>query len=169
MNHLESLISEYYDWKGYLLKRNINVGKRQRGGYDMELDIVAYNPETKHLVHIEPSLDAYGWEKRIARYRKKFEAGKDYIFTEVFPWLDKTTPLEQIAVPTRHPKGRHEIGGGKIKSVDEFICQIRNEVITMGEASKNAIPERLPLLRTIQLCYSGYYKNLTTNLCPIEK
>jgi hypothetical protein len=27
MSHLENLIAEYYDWKGYLVKRNIKVGK----------------------------------------------------------------------------------------------------------------------------------------------
>jgi hypothetical protein len=27
MSHLEDLIAEYYDWQGYVVKRNIRVGK----------------------------------------------------------------------------------------------------------------------------------------------
>jgi hypothetical protein len=35
MNHLEQLVYEYYDWKGYLVKNNILVGKRKEGGYEI--------------------------------------------------------------------------------------------------------------------------------------
>ncbi len=56
MNHLEKLTRQYYDWKGYLVKGNVKVGRLTRGGWGGELDIVAYNPQTNHLVHIEPSL-----------------------------------------------------------------------------------------------------------------
>jgi len=55
MSHLEALIAEYYDWKGYLVKRNIKVGRLKHGGWEMELDVVAYDPNTKHLIHLEPS------------------------------------------------------------------------------------------------------------------
>lgn len=158
MNHLETLIAEFYDWKGYLVKRNINVGKRAAGGWEMELDIVAYHPETGHLVHVEPSLDAYNWEKRETRYRKKFEAGKKHIFKSVFPWLDHKTTLQQIAVPTGHPKDRDFVGGGEIISVDEFAAKIKAEVIQAGNMARNAIPEQYPLLRTLQLSYCGYYR-----------
>jgi hypothetical protein len=44
MSHLEDLIVEYYDWRGYLVKRNIRVGPLAHGGWEMELDIVAYIP-----------------------------------------------------------------------------------------------------------------------------
>ncbi len=30
MSHLEDLIAEFYDWKGYLVKRNIKVGPKNR-------------------------------------------------------------------------------------------------------------------------------------------
>ncbi len=58
MSHLEDLIAEYYDWRGYLVKRNIKVGRLQHGGWEMELDVIAYHPHTNHLIHLEPSLDA---------------------------------------------------------------------------------------------------------------
>jgi len=71
MNHLEQLTYEYYDWLGYLVKHNIKVGKLKRGGWEMELDIVAYNPTTNHLIHMEPSIDGYSWETRETHFRKK--------------------------------------------------------------------------------------------------
>ena len=67
MSHLESLIAEYLEWQGYLVKRNLKVGKRDRGGYEMELDIVGLNPKTQTIVHYEPSLDALTWDKRELR------------------------------------------------------------------------------------------------------
>ena len=44
MSHLEDLLAEYYDWKGYLVKRNIKVGRLNHGGWEMELDVIAYHP-----------------------------------------------------------------------------------------------------------------------------
>lgn len=78
-NHLEQLIAEWYEYQGYFVRRNILVGKRAKGGYECELDIVAFHPLTKHLVHIEPSLDANSWAVREARFKRKFDAGRKYI------------------------------------------------------------------------------------------
>jgi hypothetical protein len=47
MSHLESLIVEYLEWQIYLVKRNLKVGRRANGGYEMELDIVRLNPKTR--------------------------------------------------------------------------------------------------------------------------
>ena len=58
VNHLEQLVAEWYEYQGYFVRKNVLVGKRAKGGYECELDIVAFNPATKKLVHIEPSLDA---------------------------------------------------------------------------------------------------------------
>lgn len=64
MNHLEVLLFKYYDWQDYLVRSNIKVGRLNHGGYKGKLDIVAYNPHTQHLIHLEPSNDAHNWEKR---------------------------------------------------------------------------------------------------------
>src|SRR5713226_9215043 len=98
MSHLETLIAEYLDWQGYLVMRNKKVGRLRHGGWEMELDIVGYHPKTGDLVHYEPSIDAIGWDKRKARYKKKFDAGHKYIFKELFPWLDPSTEIHQFAV-----------------------------------------------------------------------
>ena len=38
------------EFQGYFIRRNILVGKRTKGGYECELDIVAFNPLTKHFI-----------------------------------------------------------------------------------------------------------------------
>jgi len=160
MSHLEDLIAEYYDWKGYLVKRNIKVGKLGHGGWEMELDVMAFDPHTGHLVHVEPSIDAHSWSVREQRFAKKFNAARKYIFSEIFTWLDSSMEIEQIAVLVSHPKGRDELAGAKIISIDELMAKIRREVMGCGIVAKNAIPEQYPNLRTMQLSHNGYYKSL---------
>ena len=70
-NHLETLVAEWYEFRGYFVLRNVRVGKLPTGGYACELDIVAFHPENSHLVQVEPSLDADPWAKREERFRKK--------------------------------------------------------------------------------------------------
>lgn len=162
MSHLESLIAEYLDWQGYLVRRNLKVGRLRHGGWEMELDVIAYHPHTRDLVHYEPSIDAHKWERREERFGKKFSAARKYIFTEVFSWLPADTPLRQLAVLPSHPADRHEIAGGRIQSIDELLAEIRSKIITCGPAAKNAIPELYPLLRTLQLSHCGYARPLLT-------
>jgi len=158
MTHLESLIVEYLEWNGFLVKRNIKVGRLKHGGWAMELDAVGFNPQTGDLVHYEPSIDALSWAKREVRYKKKFEAGRKYIFKELFSWLPPYTKLEQIAVFVSHPQGRDTIAGGRIISIDELVAEIRSKVVACGQLNRNAIPEQYPLLRTIQLSHVGYHR-----------
>ncbi len=159
-SHLESLIHEYLEWQGYLVRRNLKVGKLPHGGWEMELDLIGYHPTTQDLVHYEPSLDALSWDKREARYKKKFSAARKYLFTEVFSWLPPDTHLRQIAVLVNHPRGRDELAGGVLMSVDEITAEIRGKVIACGIMAKNAISESYPLLRTVQLSHVGYYSAL---------
>lgn len=75
-NHLESLVAEWYEFNGYFVRRNVKVGRRPQGGYECELDVVAFSPEKNSIVHVEPSLDADTWQERERRYAKKFRAGR---------------------------------------------------------------------------------------------
>ena len=160
MSHLEDLIAEYYDWKGYLVKQNIKVGRLNHGGWEMELDVIAFDPHTGHLVHLEPSIDAHSWAIREQRFRKKFKAAKKYIFSEIFTWPDQKTKIEQIAILVSHPKGRDSLAGAKLISIDELMLEIKQNIRKCGITAKNAIPEQYPLLRTLQLAENGYYHSL---------
>ncbi len=158
MSHLEDLIAEYYDWRGYVVKRNIKVGRLPRGGWEMELDILAYHPHSSHLLHIEPSIDAHSWKRREDRFAKKFRAGKKYIFENVFTWLPKNTYIERVAILVSHPKNRDVLAGAHIRSIDEFMSEVRTEIENWGIVAKKAIPEQYRHLRTIQLVHNGYYR-----------
>jgi hypothetical protein len=158
VNHLEGLIAEYYDWKGYLVKRNVKVGKRDAGGWEMELDIVAFDPHSGHLLHVEASLDAHAWVKREARYAKKFSLGEKYILNEVFTWLPSDTVVDRIAIFPSCPKDRTHIAGGRLMSIDRFMRLVRDEIEKGYPIAKDAIPEQYPLLRTLQLALKGYYR-----------
>jgi hypothetical protein len=157
MYHLETLIAEYLEWQGYLVRRNTKVGRLKHGGWEMELDIVAFNHRTQDLVHYEPSIDALSWEKREARHAKKFQAGKRYILKELFSWLSPGTTIRQIAVFISHPRGRDSLAGGVIVSIDELMAEIRGKILACGPMARNAISEQFPTLRTIQMALVGYY------------
>lgn len=161
MSHLESLIAEYLEWQGFLIKRNMKVGRRQRGGWEMELDVVGLNPKTQTIVHYEPSIDADTWGVRETRYEKKFQLARKYMFTEIFHWLPRSTHIEQIAVFYNHPRGRDTIAGAKIMSIDELMCEIRAKVAARGPMISNAISEQYPLLRTIQMSHAGYCRAIS--------
>lgn len=151
MSHLEDLVVEYYDWLGYLIKRNIKVGRLSHGGWEMELDVIAYHPQTDHLIHLEPSLDADSWGRREIRFEKKFSAGRKYILQDIFPWLSEKTEIDQVAILISHPQNRDELSGGRLISVDEFIAAIKEDITKLGVVSSNAISEQYPLLELYNL------------------
>ena len=123
-NFLEQMVAEWYELEGYFVRRNVWVGKRDKGGYECELDIVAFNPESKHLVQIEPSMDASSWAERERRYKKKFQAGQKYI-PELFKGIDLPKEIDQIAVFVFASKqNRQVLAGGKILLVSELLEQI---------------------------------------------
>jgi hypothetical protein len=155
MNHLESLVREYLEWRGYLVRSNEKVNALRHGGYEMELDIVGYEPHEKTVVHYEPSIDGYSWEKREKRFQRKFELGRKYIPTEVFPWLPPDVHIHQIAICVVRGK-RKTVGGATLLTVDEFVAEVRQAVIDEGPADSNAISETYPMLRTIQFACVGY-------------
>ena len=158
MSHLEDLLVQWYEWRGYIVRRNVKVGRLSHGGWEGELDIVAYHPVTHELVHLEPSIDALSWVKREQRFAKKFTCGKKYVRRDVFPWLKRNSLLRQIAVLISRGKERTSIAGGEIITVDEIVADIKADVLREGKMAAAAIPEQFDLLRTIQLTLCGYYR-----------
>lgn len=152
MNHLEQLTAEWYEFQGYFVRRNIQVGRREKGGYECELDVVAFCPERNRLVHIEPSMDAHTWTTREQRYAKKFEAGRKYI-PGLFNGIKLPEDIEQIALLGYGSKANVQtLAGGKIMTSAEFLAEI-TEGIAGRSIAKAAIPEQFPLLRTLQFAY----------------
>jgi|ERR1044071_1717970 hypothetical protein len=165
-NHLENLVAEWYECKGYFIRRNVKVGRRLRGGYEGELDIVGFNPRTKHLVHIEPSLDANSWAERERRYAKKFDAGKRHI-PGLFKGLDLPKEIEQIALFVfASNKTRKTLAGGKVMLVAELLEEIFS-VLKSQSIYTNMIDEQKPLLRTLQFV-AEYRRTVFTVLTGAE-
>jgi hypothetical protein len=167
-NHLEDLVAEWYQFRDYFVRRNISVNPRKKGGFETELDIVAFNPESRRLVHLEPSLDAYSWRKREERYKRKFEAGKKHI-PKIFNLDPHEHPIEQFAILgfCGRNKRKHKqdtIGGGQIKHVSALLAEIFEEIKERKLASK-AISEQFPLLRTLQYV-AEYWDDISSVMKP---
>jgi hypothetical protein len=149
MNHLEQLVAEWYEYRGYFVRRNVQVGKRAKGGYECELDVVAFHPEREHLVHIEPSMDAHTWAKREARFTKKFQAGRKHIPT-LFKGIAVPSDIEQIALLGFASNANVKtLAGAAVMTASELFVEIVSELKAKRMASA-AVPESYPLLRTLQ-------------------
>lgn len=150
MNHLEQLTAEWYEYSGYFVRRNIRVGKRPNGGYDCELDVVAFHPGTKHLIHIEPSMDAHPWAKREERYEKKFAAGRKHI-PNLFRGIEIPADIEQVAIFGFGGRGPSPtVAGGRVMLVQDLLHEI-TVMLRTKKIEREAVPEQFPLLRTVQL------------------
>jgi hypothetical protein len=147
-NHLEQLVAEWYQFQGYFVRRNVQVGPRPKGGYECELDVVAFHPSLHRLVQIEPSLDADKWEKRELRYKKKFDAGQLYI-PELFDGLVLPAQIDQVALFVYGGSKHSTVGGGRVLLIRDFMREILESIRTRRVDSA-AIPEEFSLLRTLQ-------------------
>jgi len=149
MNHLEQLVAEWLQYRKYFVRMSVLVGPRERGGFEGELDVVGFNPISRHFVHVECSLDALAWQKRETKFRIKFERGKRFC-PELFRGLPTPTHLDQIAVIQVPNVNRREIGEGRLITVRELIHEIYVGLEGTNPL-KGAVPSNLPLLRTLQL------------------
>jgi hypothetical protein len=149
MNHLEQLVSERLQYNGYFVRVSVHVGARPNGGFEGELDVVALNPVTKHLLHVECSLDALSADKREERFAAKFERGKKYI-REAFRGIELPEKLEQVLVLQFASGIVRSIGGARLVTVREFVHEMFEGLKGTSPGSK-AVPSNLPLLRTIQV------------------
>ncbi len=161
-NHLEELVAEWYEYQGYFVRRNVLVGKRAKGGYAGELDIIAFSPTLNHLVHVEPSMDADSWATRERRYKKKFNLGREHI-PALFKGFKLPKTIEQIALLSFASKANHQtLAGGKIVLVPELLQEIFESLKSKNIAS-NAVSENMPLLRTLQFV-SDNWKTINTSM-----
>jgi hypothetical protein len=149
MNHLEQLVAEWLQYNKYFVRTAVQVGKRANGGFEGELDVVAYHFSKKHLLHIECSLDSLSKEKREERFLKKFEKGRNYI-KHAFEGLELPGVPEQIAILQFATDATPMLGGAKLITVKQFVLEILDGLKGKSPAS-GAVPSTFPLLRTLQL------------------
>ena len=95
---------------------------------------------------------------REERYRKKFEAGRNYI-PALFQGLILPDKIEQIALFVYGGGKQRLLAGGEVVFIKEFMLNILNG-IRAQRVSSAAIPEEYPLLRTLQFAaqYWGHSK-----------
>jgi hypothetical protein len=157
MNHLEQLVAEWLQYKGYFVRTSVPVGPRDRGGYEGELDVVGIHLKWSHLIHVECSLDASEAEREV-KFGKKFERGPKYIET-VFDGI-KLPELEQVLVLQFSSGKIRTIGGARVVTVRDFVHEVYEGLKETSPGSK-AVPSNLPLLRTLQLAADAAKGGLT--------
>lgn len=148
-NYLEQLASEWYEYRGFFVRRNVPVGLGSKGGFEAELTVVALHPGERRVVHIEPSMDAHSWEVREKRFKKKFDAGRKHL-ADLTGELCAGAEIEQVALIALGSRTNHPtLGGGRVKTLAEFMAQILAE---MKERSGEdlSVPQQYPILRTLQ-------------------
>jgi hypothetical protein len=148
MNHLEQLVSEWLQYKDYFVRASVQVGPRAKGGFDGELDIVGFDFDNQHLIHVECSLDAASWKDREIKFSKKFERGRKYA-KNVFKGFALPDDIDQVAL-LQFSGDKAEIGGARIVTVKSFIREILDGLKGTSPAS-GAVPSTFPLIRTLQL------------------
>lgn len=149
MNHLEQLVAEWLQYRGYFVRTSVQVGPRSQGGFEGELDVVAFHPVNEHLLHVECSLDALSAEKREQRFTAKFERGRRFT-RKVFSGISVPNEPEQVLVLQFASGKQRMIGGVRLVTVREFVQEMFAGLTGTSPGSK-AVPSNLPLLRTIQL------------------
>ncbi len=149
MNHLEQLVAEWLQYRGYFVRTSILVGPRPRGGFEGELDVVALHPKRKHLLHIECSLDSNSKAVRATRFARKFACGQRFA-KNAFSGFPVPDELEQVAILMLVGKNVREVGGVRVVHTRDLIHEI-NACLANTSPIGTAVPSSLPLLRTLQL------------------
>jgi len=150
MNFLEQLVAEWYSFNGYFVQTNVKFGKRMACGYEGEMDVVAFHPQEKVLVHVETSSDADSWEERKRRLIRKFNGANKY-YSELFQFGYHS--VQKIAIVGFGRTRAKSVSFGSdiaIKTVPEYTAEISTDLKGLNP-TKQAVPEHWPILRAMQL------------------
>jgi hypothetical protein len=77
-NFLEKLVAQWYDYQGYMTKRNLYFGTGGSGGKASDIDVLAFDPFKNKAVHIEAATLGDSYEETGKKHKKKFEKAKNY-------------------------------------------------------------------------------------------
>jgi len=158
MNFLESVVAEWYVYSGYFVRTNVRYNfkvkkTRAKGGFDAELDVLAYKPLSAELIHIETSGDGMAWTQRRERFVNKkfrldFDDYKKIIGNEV-------CTLHRIAVvgyfkPRQGLDWATESGDRiEVKLIPNLFREISDSLRKI-DFMKHVVPEGFPILRALQ-------------------
>jgi len=151
MNFLEEIAAEWYEYSGYFVRSNIKTLKREKGGWDGEIDVLAFHPGDKELIHVETSGDAAPWPARKDRFlNKKFVYGhKDYerIVGAGISEVQKIAVVGYCRMTEFSLDWRDDI---EVFLVPKFLQMIADDLRNKN-LMRQGVPEGYPLLRTIQM------------------
>ncbi len=148
MNFLEQLVAEWYAYRGFNVRSNVMFGRRARGGWEGEIDVLAFDSKEKILEHVETSGDAGSWDQRRERFRRKFQTAEKH-YEEVVDWeFQKVRKV--VVVSMTQPKNVPDFGNGiQVMTIPKLMTQIEDRLKKVAPA-KAAVPESYPLLRAVQ-------------------
>ena len=151
MNFLEQLVAEWYEYDGYFVRSNVRTRKRKKGGFDVELDVLAYDLPKNTLIHIETSGDANSWEERKRRFKNK----KFILTREEYEDIlgHKVSKIKKIAVVGYVHSSKADLNWGQdieILFIPDFIKKI-TEKLRSQHPLQEAVPEGFPILRAMQM------------------
>lgn len=147
-NYLEQLAVEWYEYRGYFVRRGVPVEAAEEGGPAAELGVVAVEPGEGRIVHVEASMDAHSWEVREQRFAKKFAAGRAHLPAAIGGLGGGE--LEQIALVALGSRVNHPtLGGGDVLTLADFLVEILAELRDRSGAGVS-VPQQFPILRTLQ-------------------
>ncbi|MFH1392928.1 MAG: hypothetical protein ABIG73_00895 [Patescibacteria group bacterium] len=145
-NFLEQLAAEYYSHMGYFVRTNVKYGLRKKGGYEGEMDVVAFHPESLVLLHIETSMDADSWEKRKNKFQKKFSKAHDHYY-KLFKF--EIRKREKMVIVGFNSPRDDFWSIAPIKSIPDFVGEV-TDYLSQFHPLNQAVPENYPLLRAMQ-------------------
>jgi hypothetical protein len=149
VNFLEEIVAEWLEYNGYIVKRNERVGRLKAGGFKGELDVVAFNPVTNRLTHVEAEGSQVTWAKRDESFRKKFNAGKQYI-SALFKGLTVPNEIEKKVIFYGSNKNHKTTGGGQVVPVKDYLLDILR-VLNKTSFTHQVVPEKYPIIRVLQM------------------
>ncbi|HUU63799.1 MAG TPA: hypothetical protein VMX96_07800 [Dehalococcoidia bacterium] len=151
MNFLEQLVAEWYEYDRYFVRSNVRTRKRKKGGYDVELDVLAYDRSKNTLIHIETSGDANSWEER----KRQFLNKKFILTTREYEDIlgHKVSKIKRIAVVGYVHSTKADLNWGQdieIELIPVFIKK-NTKKLSSQHPMKEAVPEGFPILRAMQM------------------
>jgi len=157
VNFLEQLTAEWLTHKGYFVRTNIKLNKRLKGGWDNELDVLAYSPKASELIHVESTWDANTWDKRKERFLKKKFVYSHAQYEELVG--AKISRLRKRALVGLGRSSKSDLDWGEsieVVLIPHFIAEISKELVAK-DPLKDIVPEGFPRLRAMQfaLRYGG--------------